>query len=142
MLHPRLAEARENFAAKWRRFAAARSASDRLARAAAHAQSHDCGMTDTATLHLLLLDEQWQPRRRVALDEDWRATMDILLRCDSSWLVIEQRRDEAAAPLPRSSDIRLTRSLRRRLRPMEIRIADHIIEGAQGRFSFREAGLL
>lgn len=99
-------------------------------------------MTDQPTLHLLLLDEQWQPRHRIEVGSDWHATVDTLLQSDSQWLVIEQQRNDQPVPHPSWSDIRLTRALSKRLRPIEIRVADHIIRGALGHFSFRESGLL
>ncbi|UZW55783.1 DNA repair protein RadC [Sphingobium sp. JS3065] len=97
-------------------------------------------MRDPASLQLLVLDEEWRPLHRLHADHDWRRTMDALLRWDSHWLAIEQRR--AGGPLPYWTDIRLTRTLSKHLRPMEICLADHVIRSGQGRFSFREAGLL
>ncbi|WP_375197028.1 JAB domain-containing protein [Sphingobium sp.] len=91
-------------------------------------------------MHLLILDDEWRPLDRVAASEDWRATIALLLRRDSRWIAIEQRRPYA--PLPQWTDIRLTRWLSRRLRPMEIALADHVIHSGTARFSFREAGLL
>ncbi|MBU0773715.1 MAG: hypothetical protein KKH54_00635, partial [Alphaproteobacteria bacterium] len=44
--------------------------------------------------------------------------------------------------LPRPADIALTRTLARRLRPLDMRLADHMIEAGESRFSFRAAGLL
>lgn len=97
-------------------------------------------MTRAASLHLLILDEAWRPQHRFAPGQDWRATLDMLLRWDSRWLAIEQQRQDS--PLPRWADIHLTRALSKRLRPMEIALADHVICGGQNCFSFREAGLL
>lgn len=97
-------------------------------------------MNDTTSLHLLILDGEWRPRHRFSADQDWRATIATLLHWDSRWLAIEQRRPES--PLPQWADIRLTRALSKRLRPMEMTLADHVIHGGNGRFSFREAGLL
>ncbi|WP_313808604.1 JAB domain-containing protein [Sphingobium sp.] len=97
-------------------------------------------MRDLASLQLLVLDDEWRPLHRLRADPDWRRTVDALLQWDSHWLAIEQRR--AHSPLPRWTDIRLTRSLSKRLRPIEIALADHVIHSREGRFSFREAGLL
>ncbi|WP_254302452.1 JAB domain-containing protein [Sphingobium chlorophenolicum] len=98
------------------------------------------GMRNPASLQLLVLDDEWRPLHRLHADHDWRRTMDALLRWDSRWLAIEQRR--TGGLLPHWADIRLTRVLSKRLRPMEIGLADHVIHSGQGRFSFREAGLL
>lgn len=97
-------------------------------------------MRDAASLHLLILDDEWRPLDRLGADRDWRGTVNALLHWDSRWLAIEQRR--ADSPLPQWTDIRLTRWLSRQLRPMEIALADHVIHGGTARFSFREAGLL
>ncbi|SCW67995.1 RadC-like JAB domain-containing protein [Sphingobium faniae] len=42
----------------------------------------------------------------------------------------------------RPSDIALTRALCRHLRPLDIILADHVIDARNDRFSFRAAGLL
>nr|WP_087573117.1 JAB domain-containing protein [Sphingomonas sp. CDS-1] len=97
-------------------------------------------MRDPASLDLLVLDDEWRPLHRLRADQDWRRTVDALLQWDSHWLAIEQQRPDS--PLPHWTDIRLTRTLSKRLRPMEIGLADHVIHGGQSRFSFREAGLL
>lgn len=99
-------------------------------------------MSDPACLHLLLLDEDWRPLHRLDSALDWRRTVDELLRSDSRWIAIEQRRPGPASTLPSWSDIHLTRALSKRLKPMEIAVADHIISSGGDRFSFRAAGLL
>ena len=99
-------------------------------------------MNDPAHLHFLVLDDAWRPLHRLEIDRDWRRTVDSLLRCDSRWIAIDQQRTAPPGALPSWSDIRLTRALARRLRPMEIALADHVIRGGGTRFSFREAGLL
>ncbi|WP_336951438.1 JAB domain-containing protein [Sphingobium aromaticivastans] len=98
------------------------------------------GMRDPASLQLLVLDDEWHPLHRFHATHDWRCAVDALLRWDSHWLAIEQRRPNGSVPY--WADIRLTRALSKRLRPMEIGLADHVIHSGQARFSFREAGLL
>lgn len=97
-------------------------------------------MRDPASLHLLVLDDEWRPLHRLNAAQDWRQTVHALLHWDSHWLAIEQQRPDS--PLPQWTDIRLTRTLSKRLRPMEIALADHVIHSGTARFSFREAGLL
>ena len=97
-------------------------------------------MRGTFSLHLLILDDEWRPIQRLRADRDWRRTVDALLRWDSHWLAIDQRRPDG--PLPRWTDIQLTRTLSKRLRPMEMMLADHVIRTGDNRFSFRQAGLL
>lgn len=99
-------------------------------------------MTATETTHLLALDEDWRPLERLNGHGEWRDILAQILRLDSRWLVLEQRRAHDPVPAPRWEDIRLSRALTRRLRPMEMKLADHVIHGQKGRFSFREAGLL
>lgn len=92
--------------------------------------------------HLLALDEEGRPLTRVDVKDEWREVVGQLLRLDSQWLILEQQRMDDFFPSPRNEDIRLTRMLYRRLRPMELTLTDHVIHGSKGRFSFREAGLL
>ncbi|HEX7743393.1 MAG TPA: JAB domain-containing protein [Sphingobium sp.] len=99
-------------------------------------------MTATETMHLLALDEHWRPLGRLDGGGEWRDIVSHLLHLDSQWLVIEQRRADDPFPTPRWGDIHLSRTLSRRLRPMEMKLADHVIHAGQRRFSFREAGLL
>ena len=80
--------------------------------------------------------------RYVNGDEDWRNVIRELLRRDSQWLVIEQQRLSQLSPYPCWSDIHLSRAISRRLRPMEVKLADHVIRGSIDQFSFRAAGLL
>ena len=93
-------------------------------------------------MHLLVLDQDWRPLRRLDGRGDWRDITAELLRIEGQWLVIEQQRADDPAPLPQWDDIRLSRAISRRLRPMEVKLADHVIQGGAQRFSFREAGLL
>lgn len=99
-------------------------------------------MAATETTYLLILDQQGQPLRRLDGSSDWRAITSELLRVGGQWLVIEQRRAADPSPLPRWEDIRLSRAISRRLRPIDVKLADHVIQSGAGRFSFREAGLL
>ncbi|WP_242130445.1 JAB domain-containing protein [Sphingobium sp. Sx8-8] len=97
-------------------------------------------MNGTASLHLLILDQQWRPLHRLAADQDWRTAVAAMLQWDSRWIAIEQERPDGH--LPQWADIRLTRAVSKRLRAMEITLADHVIHSGNARFSFREAGLL
>ena len=97
-------------------------------------------MREPVSLNLLVLDDEWRPLHWLPGDLDWHRTVDALLRWESQWLAIEQQRP--GTPLPRWTDIRLTRTLSKRLRPIEITLADHVIRTRNGRFSFRQAGLL
>lgn len=99
-------------------------------------------MDDPANMHLLMLDDEWRPLHRLPVKGDWRAVVSELLRWNSHWLVMEQEREQQDSALPQWSDIHLTRAVSKRLRPIEIALADHIIHSGQSRFSFREAGLL
>src|SRR3546814_9771744 len=79
-------------------------------------------MPQPASLNLLVLDDEWRPLHRLRADQDWRDTVNALLRWESRWLAIEQQRPDS--PFPRWADIRLTRTLSKRLRPIEIALAD------------------
>ena len=94
------------------------------------------------SMQLLALDGQGRLMSRMDGSADWRDIVSELLRLDSQWLVIEQWRSDDPVPAPRGEDIRIARALSRRLRPLEMKLADHVIEGDGARFSFREAGLL
>jgi DNA repair protein RadC len=93
-------------------------------------------------MNLLILDAAWRPRDRVPLVDDWRAVIGRLLALEGQWLAIHQQRPADAPALPSPVDIALTRTLTRRLRPLDMRLADHMIEAGESRFSFRAAGLL
>ncbi|ANI78737.1 MULTISPECIES: JAB domain-containing protein [Sphingobium] len=90
----------------------------------------------------LLLNDEWTPIHRVSADDDWREVVHELLQHDSQWLVIEQQRFDDQSPAPRWADIRFSRAISRRLRPIEVKLADHVIQGRGHHFSFRAAGLL
>ncbi|KKW90986.1 JAB domain-containing protein [Sphingobium chungbukense] len=94
----------------------------------------------SSSLHLLVLDDEWRPLDRLRADHDWRGIVDRLLRWDSRWVALDQQR--TGISLPGWADIHLTRSLSKRLRPIEIALADHVIHAGNNHFSFREAGLL
>ncbi|WP_231923373.1 JAB domain-containing protein [Sphingobium cloacae] len=93
-------------------------------------------------IDLVILDEQWRPLHRLPPQDDWRTTVKELLRYGSRWLALYQRRSMEGVAQLRPSDIALTRSLCRRLRPLDIVLADHVIDARDDRFSFRAAGLL
>ncbi|MDI1294543.1 MAG: JAB domain-containing protein, partial [bacterium] len=84
----------------------------------------------------------WQPLYRLPPGQDWRSTVAALLALDSRWLALHQRRGPTGAAMPDPADIRLTRMIRHRLRPLAIQLTDHVIDRGQSRFSFRAAGLL
>ncbi|MEC3911373.1 JAB domain-containing protein [Sphingobium sp. CR2-8] len=106
------------------------------------AQRQDRAMTDRDMLLLALLDEDWRPYNIVPLRQDWRGAFGRLLDADGRWLALIQQRPVHACPKPRPDDIMLTRTLARRLRPLDMKLADHIIHAGETRFSFRSAGLL
>ena len=124
------------------KFAPISSRSDRVQDGAGGGRPHHRGMSASETMHLLVLDQDWRPLRRLDGSGDWRDITAELLRIEGQWLVIEQQRADDPAPLPQWDDIRLSRAISRRLRPMEVKLADHVIQGGAQRFSFREAGLL
>jgi hypothetical protein len=99
-------------------------------------------MTDCDTLLLALLDTDWRPRGIVPLQPDWRGTFGRLLAMDGQWLALIQQRAAGTSCLPRPDDIMLTRLLARRLRPLDMHLADHVIQAGPARFSFRAEGLL
>ncbi|WP_062120774.1 MULTISPECIES: JAB domain-containing protein [Sphingobium] len=99
-------------------------------------------MNPTESTQFLLLDNDWRPLRRVTADDGWHCVVHELLKLDSQWLIIEQQRFDDQAPVPRWDDIRLSRAISRRLRPMDVKLADHVIRGSGDQFSFRAAGLL
>ncbi|WP_461158449.1 JAB domain-containing protein [Sphingobium sp. TomMM35A] len=99
-------------------------------------------MAATESIRFLLLDDQWRPLGRVDGGRDWRHVLQELLLQGSHWLIVEQVRPNEGSPHPRRDDIRLARSIARRLRPLEVTLADHVIHGGREQFSFRAAGLL
>jgi DNA repair protein RadC len=90
-------------------------------------------------LTLVILDEDGQPRDRLHPDGNWPCLVAHLLASDARRVILHQRRHTAA---PQPVDIALTRSLHRRLRALDIHLADHRIDTPSGCFSFRDAGLL
>ena len=103
---------------------------------------HAAAMTDRDTFLLALLDADWRPNGVIPLQSDWRGTFGRLLATDGRWLALIQQRAAGASSLPRPDDIMLTRLLARRLRPLDMQLADHVIQAGPARFSFRAAGLL
>lgn len=95
-----------------------------------------------AGLMLAILDQDWRPRRLLPLRADWSLLVRHVLAEDGKWLAVLQQRPPNDTPLPRATDIRLTRALARSLRPLDLRLADHVIRAGPTRFSFRGAGLL
>jgi DNA repair protein RadC len=93
-------------------------------------------------LLLAILDRNGRAHHVLPLSRDWRSAIRCLIADESSAIALIQRRPPAASPEPRTTDIALTRMVHRRLRPLGIRLADHLIFSADARFSFREAGLL
>ncbi|MCI4589324.1 hypothetical protein MOK15_04315 [Sphingobium sp. BYY-5] len=93
-------------------------------------------------LMIAILDQDWRPRHVLPVGQEWHQLLQHLLADESSWIALFQRRRAGETPLPRPADIALTRSLARSLRPLDLRLADHVIRAGQARFSFRGAGLL
>lgn len=99
-------------------------------------------MTEDDRLTLALLDRTGRPVRVEPLASDWRDTLRRLVADEGSWIALFQQRPPARSASPSADDIALTRALIRSLRPLDLRVADHIIEAGEARFSFRAAGLL
>ncbi len=99
-------------------------------------------MTDRPRFDIILLDDGWRPADRLCGETEWTAAVRHMLAADGRWIALEQRRSGALPAIPCPRDIALTRALHRRLRPLEIGLADHVIHADDGRFSFRDAGLL
>ncbi|MDX3901204.1 MAG: JAB domain-containing protein [Sphingobium sp.] len=93
-------------------------------------------------LDIWLLDTDWRPIGRVEGDAPWRMVVAHSIRLQSRWLRLEQARDRRDPPRPLPADIALTRTLRRRLRPLGIDLADHLIRHGDATFSFRANRLL
>lgn len=94
------------------------------------------------TLDILLLDTHWRPIGRLGRATSWRDVIAASLAADSRWLALEQGRADDGLPCPLPNDITLTRAVRRRLRPLGIGLADHVIRHRTASFSFRANGLL
>lgn len=94
------------------------------------------------TLDIILLDAQWRPVGRLNRATPWRVVIATSLAADSRWLALEQGRIEDGPPCPLPHDIALTRTVHRRLRPLGIGLADHVIRHRTASFSFRANGLL
>jgi len=105
-------------------------------------RSRHCAGMEDIEIEIVILDEHWRSLHRLRPAEDWRATVQQLLQFKSRWLALHQRRRKDRMATPRPSDIALTRSLYRHLRPLDIILADHVIDARNDRFSFRAAGLL
>lgn len=99
-------------------------------------------MTDRRLFLLALLDDDWRPCGLIPLEQDWRGAFGRLLDTDGRWLALIQQRPVSSATSPQAEDIMLTRMLARRLRALEMALADHVIHAGKARFSFRAAGLL
>lgn len=93
-------------------------------------------------LHFIVLDDRWRPCRAEPVSGDWRVPIARLVAQDCRWIALHQSRRLPLGSNPAEDDIRLTRALVRWLRPFDIRLADHVIDAADARFSFRAAGLL
>ncbi|MFB0875530.1 MULTISPECIES: JAB domain-containing protein [unclassified Sphingobium] len=99
-------------------------------------------MTQDDRLTLALLDRTGRPVRVEPLASDWRHTLRRLVADEGSWIALFQQRAPTRSPTPGPADIALTRALIRILRPLDLRLADHVIQAGEARFSFRAAGLL
>lgn len=99
-------------------------------------------MSGPAALAVTILDDSWRPRRLLPVHGSWNAVLPDLLMDESRWIALMQRRPSDPVAAPRPADIALTRAIIRSLRPLDLRLADHLIETRDQRFSFRDAGLL
>ena len=99
-------------------------------------------MAHSDALDLLILDPGWRPCHRVPLAGEWRGILRCLLDLEGRWLALYQQRRTSLGPFPAPADIVLTRMLSRRLRALDMHLADHLIRAGEKRFSFRAAGLL
>ncbi|MFZ2994958.1 JAB domain-containing protein [Sphingobium sp.] len=99
-------------------------------------------MTNVHSFDLLILDPAWRPRHRMAMTTDWRTAIGHILALDAHWVALDQHRPGKIPPLPNPVDIALTRAFIRRLRPLDLYLADHMICADGQRFSFRAEGLL
>lgn len=99
-------------------------------------------MAHLNALDLLILDPAWRPCHRVPLAGEWRGILRCVLDHDGRWLALYQQRGTSLGPFPAAADIALTRTLSRRLRALDMQLADHLIRAGEKRFSFRAAGLL
>ncbi|MET0362133.1 MAG: JAB domain-containing protein [Sphingobium sp.] len=99
-------------------------------------------MMEAVRIDIILLDNGWRPVARVRGDRDWRIAVRALLQTGGRWIAVEQRRPRQASATPVKGDYAFTRALHRRLRPLDIGIADHVIHAGREYFSFRAAGLL
>ncbi len=104
--------------------------------------SHIRPMSGPAALAVTILDDSWRPRRLLPVRGSWSAVLPDLLMDESRWIALMQRRPSDPVAAPRPADIALTRAIIRSLRPLDLRLADHLIEARDQRFSFRAAGLL
>lgn len=91
---------------------------------------------------LAILDPMWRARCYLPLRQDWRKIVARLIADDATWVGLVQRRPPGVSALPDRRDIALTRALVRSLRPLDLCLADHLIQAGPRRFSFRDAGLL
>ena len=96
-------------------------------------------MRKSGGLELWILDAAGRRCARLAPGEGWPGLVRWLIAADADRISLHQQR---ILPAPHAADIALTRSIARRLRPLDIRLTDHVIVTPAGRFSFREAGLL
>lgn len=96
-------------------------------------------MHKMAGLELWILDAAGRRCERLAAGEGWACIVRWLITADADRIALHQQR---SVPAPDAADIILTRGIARRLRPLDIRLTDHVIVTPAGRFSFREAGLL
>lgn len=99
-------------------------------------------MTPDAGPMLAILDQDWRPRLFLPFKQDWHLLLRHLLADEGSWVTLIQHRPQEETPLPHAADIALTRALARSLRPLDLRLADHVIHAGTTCFSFRGAGLL
>lgn len=79
--------------------------------------------------------------QRDAVTLPFRAIVEHALRLDATALVLSHNHP-SGDPTPSRRDIMATHQLARIVQPLGIRVHDHVIDAASGRFSFREAGII
>lgn len=100
------------------------------------------------TARLILIGSDFRPAHalhyrglcdRVSIE--WREAVQQALGRGTPFLWLEHEHPSGVA-LPSVQDIATTRMLCRALRPLGLRLIDHVITAGADRFSFRDEGLL
>ena len=99
-------------------------------------------MSGPSAFAVTILDNRWRPRRILPVRHHWTAVLPDLVVDGHHWIALIQRRPPHQAASPGPDDITLTRTIIRSVRPLDLRVADHLIAAGDQWFSFRAAGLL